>query len=410
MKKTKSFNIDKKLFVQAFKQVKQNKGACGVDGITIKDFEDKISNNLYKLWNRTSSGSYFPPPVLQVKIPKKDGGERNLGIPTVGDRVVQTLVKNILEPDFEKIFHEDSYGFRPNKSAHDALDKTIQRCNGKNWVLDVDIKNFFDSIPHDLLMKAVRFHTDCKWIIMLIERWLKAPVQLEDGSIVERIKGTPQGGVISPLLANLFLHYAFDHWMGSNHTHISFERYADDIICHLDSKIQAEWFHKELSKRFSEMGLELHPIKTKIAYCKDSRRRDSYPIISFDFLGFTFKPRKCKNSRTSEYYSYFSPSISLGSIKKIKNVIKSWVLKNRIAYDFYSLSVVLNPIIRGWINYFGKYRKSGMSDLWRYLHDRIVSWIRRKYKRHDSTYGRAYKFLKTMMKAKPTLFAHWKRC
>ncbi|PCJ17559.1 MAG: group II intron reverse transcriptase/maturase [Candidatus Cloacimonadota bacterium] len=410
MKKTKSFNIDKMLFVHAFKQVKQNKGACGVDGVSIKDYEDKISNNLYKLWNRSSSGSYFPPPVLQVKIPKKDGGERKLGIPTVGDRVLQTLVKNILEPDIEKIFHENSYGFRPNRSAHDAIGKTIQRCKKKDWVLDVDIKNFFDSIPHDLLMKAVRFHTDCKWIILLIERWLKAPIQLEDGSIIERTKGTPQGGVISPLLANLFLHYAFDHWMDKNHKQISFERYADDIICHLETKSQTVLFHKELSKRFSEMGLELHPIKTKIAYCKDSYRHDNYHTISFDFLGFTFKPRKCINSKTGEIYNYFCPSISLASKKKLRGVIKSWILKDRIVYDFYSLSAVLNPIIRGWINYFGKFRKSGMSDVWRYLHDRIVSWIRRKYKRHSSTYGKAYRFMITMMKAKPTLFAHWKVC
>lgn len=410
MEKTKSFNIDKRLLVQAFKQVKKKtkkKGACGVDGVFIKDFEDKIGNNLYKLWNRISSGSYFPAPVLQVKIPKDDGGERKLGIPTIGDRVVQTLVKNILEPDIDKIFHEDSYGFRSNKSGHMAVEKATQRCNDKDWVLDIDIKEFFDSIPHDLLMKAVKLHTDCKWIIMLIERWLKAPIQLEDGSIIERTKGTPQGGVISPLLANLFLHYAFDSWMDRKFNDIKFERYADDIICHCFTKKQALFFKRVLAKRFNEVGLKLHPIKTKITYCKDGRRKKSYPCISFDFLGFTFKPRTFMNRQRKELFMLFVPAISLKRKNRIRKVIKGWLLKNRMEYDFETMAEALNPIIRGWINYYGKFGRQELWDVWRYLHDRLISWVRRKYKRFRSSYGQAFALLRNMKKSQPNLFAYW---
>ncbi|PCJ17560.1 MAG: group II intron reverse transcriptase/maturase [Candidatus Cloacimonadota bacterium] len=410
MEKTKSFNIGKKLFVQAFKQVKKNDGTSGIDDVSIEDFEDKISSNLYKLWNRTSSGSYFPPPVLQVKIPKKDGGERKLGIPTVGDRVVQTVVKNILEPDLEKIFHEDSYGYRPKRSAHMAVEKVSQRCRKKAWVLDLDIKGFFDTIPHDLMMKAVRAHTDCKWIILLIERWLKASIQLEDTSIIERTEGTPQGGSISPLLANLFLHYAFDDWMSRNYGYIQFARYADDIVCHCSSRKQAVWLQARLEERFKQVGLTIHPDKTKIAYCKNGDRKDPYPRISFDFLGFTFKPRKCMNRKTKKIYLGFTPAISKESKKSIKSKIKDWALKRLIAYDFFSLSAKFNKIIHGWINYYGKFGIHEMSDIWQYLHDRMASWIRNKYKKVRSSIIRTYNYIKVMKKANPNLFAHWRLC
>ncbi len=228
--KAKPFSISKREVWEAFKRVKVNQGGAGVDGQTIAEFEGDLSNNLYKLWNRMSSGSYFPPPVRRVEIPKGDGGNRPLGIPTVSDRVAQMVVKRYLEPKLEEHFHEDSYGYRPLKSAIEAVGVARERCWRNDWVLDLDIKGFFDNIDHDLLMSAVQRHTDCKWVLLYLERWLKAPVQLADGRLVEREKGTPQGGVISPLLANLFLHYAFDEWMRRKCPSIRFERYADDMI------------------------------------------------------------------------------------------------------------------------------------------------------------------------------------
>jgi len=273
MDRAKPFDIPKREVWEAYKQVRANQGAAGVDGQSIADFEADLSNNLYKLWNRLSSGSYFPPPVRRVDIPKGDGKTRPLGIPTVADRIAQTVVKRFLEPLVEPRFHDDSYGYRPGKSALDAVGVARQRCWRYPWVLDLDIKAFFDSIDTDLLMRAVRKHTDCPWALLYIERWLKAPMQMADGSLVERERGTPQGGVVSPLLANLFLHYAFDMWMRRNHPDIPFERYADDAICHGRSEEQAAALRNALEKRFTDCGLTLHPEKTRIVYCKDDDRR-----------------------------------------------------------------------------------------------------------------------------------------
>ena len=228
MDKTKPFHIPKRAVWEAYQRVKANRGAAGVDDQSIEVFEKDLKNNLYKLWNRLSSGSYFPPPVKRVEIDKRGGGTRPLGIPTVADRMAQAVVKAHLEPELEKQFHPDSYGYRPGKSALDAVGRARERCWCNDWVLDLDIRAFFDSISHDLLLRAVRKHTDCAWVLLYIERWLKAPVQLEDGTLEPREKGTPQGSVVSPLLANLFLHYAFDRWMAIHQPSISFERYADD--------------------------------------------------------------------------------------------------------------------------------------------------------------------------------------
>nr|WP_281357781.1 group II intron reverse transcriptase/maturase [Desulfobacter latus] len=254
-----------------------------------------VKDNLYKLWNRMSSGSYFPPPVMRVEIPKGDGRMRPLGIPTVSDRIAQQIVKQQLEPELEKHFHPDSYGYRPEKSALDAVGKARENCWKYDWVLDLDIKGFFDNIDHDLLMKAVRHHTDDKWVLLYIERWLKAPVMMTDHTLFYPKKGTPQGGVISPLLANLFLHYAFDNWMERQCPTIPFERYADDAVCHCKSLAQAEYLFRKLNERMENVGLELHPEKTKIVYCKDTDRQKDYALTSFDFLGYTFRTRKSKN-------------------------------------------------------------------------------------------------------------------
>jgi group II intron reverse transcriptase/maturase len=285
----KPFDIPKREVWEAFKKVKANQGAAGVDGQSIADFEADLSNNLYKLWNRLSSGSYFPLPVRRVDIPKANGGTRPLGIPTVADRVAQEVARRYLEPRLEPVFHTDSYGYRPGRSAIDAVRQARQRCWRYDWVLDIDVKGYFDSIDWELMLKAVRRHTDCAWVLLYIERWLKAPVQMEDGSVVPRTAGTPQGGVVSPLLANLFLHYAFDTWMARSFPRIPFERYADDAICHCKSAEEAQALWGVLADRFAGCKLVLHPEKTKIVYCKDANRRGDFPNQAFDFLGFSFR-------------------------------------------------------------------------------------------------------------------------
>ena len=310
---------------EGYKRVKSNQGAAGVDGQSIEEFDRDMENNLYKLWYRMSSGSYFPPPVRRVEIPKGNGGVRPLGIPTVADRIAQTVVKLHIEPELEPHFHQDSYGYRPGKSALEAVGVARKRCWRCDWVLDLDIKGFFDNIDHSLLMKAVRQHTDCKWVLLYIERWLKAPVQLADGTLVDREKGTPQGGVVSPLLANLFLHYAFDMWMQRNQPNIPFERYADDAICHCKSEAQANWLRAALESRLRACGLELHPDKTKVVYCRDDDRRSSYPIQKFDFLGYTFRPRRSKN-RWGKYFINFTPAISNRAAKSIRQTMRTWRL------------------------------------------------------------------------------------
>lgn len=262
MDKAKSFSIPKRLVWEAYKRVKANRGAAGVDGQSIEEFEADLQNNLYRLWNRLSSGSYFPPPVKRVQIDKRDGGKRPLGIPTISDRIAQGVVKGYLEPELEKHFHPDSYGYRPGKSALDAVGTARKRCWEHDLVLDLDIRAFFDSISHELLLRAVRKHTDCAWVLLYIERWLKAPVQLEDGALEPREMGSPQGSVISPLLANLFLHWSFDRWMVKHHPNVPFERYADDLLCHCDSEGQTRALKESLERRFAECQLEVHPSKT----------------------------------------------------------------------------------------------------------------------------------------------------
>jgi len=326
--KAKPHAIPRGMYGEAFKRVKANGGIAGVDGQTIQEFEEDLDNNLYKLWNRMSSGSYFPKPVLRVNIPKPDGGVRPLGVPTVTDRVAQTVVKMCLEPELEKQFHPDSYGYRPGRSAVEAVGVARKRCWRHDWVFDLDIKGFFDSIDHELMMRAVRKHTEEKWVLLYIERWLTAPVMVEDGRCEERGKGTPQGGVISPLLANLFLHYAFDMWMKGNQPDIPFERYADDVICHCKSEAQAKWLLSLVEKRLAFCRLELNREKTNIVYCMDDNRRGDYPICKFDFLGFTFRPRRAKNKQ-GKYFVSFLPAVSNKAAKAMRQYIRRWRLHLR---------------------------------------------------------------------------------
>ena len=407
MNTTKSFNIPKQLFVEAFKLVKRNAGAAGVDQQSLEDFEKNLKDNLYKLWNRMSSGSYLPPSVKAVPIPKKAGGERILGVPTVGDRVCQMVVKLIFEPQVESYFLPDSYGYRPNKSALDAIGVTRQRCWRYNWILEFDIKGLFDNIPHDLLMKAVRKHTQEKWVILYIERWLKASMQQADGTITTRDCGTPQGGVISPVLSNLFLHYVYDCWMQRNRPNIPWCRYADDGLAHCKTEEEAQTLLLALKERFAECGLQLHPAKTKIVYCKDERRKEEYQNTAFDFLGFTFRTRRCKNSKDNTMFVGFTPAVSKAAMKSMRAKTRKSNIRRRTDLSLQDIAQWFNPIIQGWINYYGANTPSALYPMVRYFNQTLVRWVMRKYQRLRSK-KRATQYLKRMAEKCPCLFAHWR--
>lgn len=407
MKQTKPFPITKRQVWEAYKRVKANQGGAGVDGQTLDGFGQDLENNLYKLWNRLASGSYQPPPVKRVEIPKANGGIRPLGIPTVADRIAQMVVKQVLEPELEKHFHPDSYGYRPGRSAHQAIGQARKRCWSNDWVVDLDIKGFFDNIDQALLMRAVRYHTQDNWVVLYIERWLKAPVQMPDGTQEQRTKGTPQGGVVSPLLANLYLHYAFDTWMQRTYPSISFERYADDAVCHCRTKAEAEHLKEALKHRFTECGLELHPEKTQIIYCKDDDRRQDYAVIGFDFLGYAFRPRRSKN-RWGKFFINFSPAISKKAAKAIRQEVRSWNLPLRSDKALDDLARMFNARIRGWVNYYSAYYKSALYQTLRHIDRKLVLWATRKFKRLRGHKRQADHWLQRIARRHTWLFAHWK--
>jgi RNA-directed DNA polymerase len=406
MNKVKSYEISKQVVIQAYQSIKANAGAAGVDEQTIKEFENNLKDNLYKLWNRLSSGSYFPPPVLGVAIPKKNGGERILGIPTVADRIAQAVVRLTLEPSLERIFHKDSYGYRPLRSAHQALERVRQRCWKYDWVLEFDIKGLFDNIDHELLMKAVNKHTDKTWVKLYIERWIKAPL-VRDGETIPRNKGTPQGGVISPVLANLFLHYTFDIWMGRQFPSLEFCRYADDGLIHCKSRVQAEYAKEKLRLRLKECRLELNESKTRIVYCKDKSRQAEYSEISFDFLGYTFRPRMSYSPIKKEYFVNFSPAISRASIKAISQEMKRWKINLRSSQTLEDFARTYNPILRGWWQYYGYFYKSAITVIFNQLNRMLTKWAMKKYRtlRHSKT--QASKWLTKIARGKRELFFHW---
>ena len=407
MTKVKSYVISKQVVWEAYKRVKANQGSAGVDRQSLETFDDDLKNNLYKIWNRMSSGSYFPPAVRVVEIPKANGGTRPLGIPTVGDRVAQTVAKSYLEPLVEPHFHADSYGYRPGKSALDAVGVTRKRCWRKDWVIDLDIKGFFDNLDHDLVLRAVRHHTNTPWLLLYIERWLKAPAQEKDGVLVERTKGTPQGGVISPLLANLFMHYAFDEWMRRSFPHVQFARYADDAVIHAASLRQAHYVLEAVRNRLKECGLELHPERTKIVYCKDDDRTGDYPTIKFDFLGYTFRPRRAKN-RWGKYFVSFLPGVSGKAAKRIRSVIRQWRLgATRNNQSLEEIARFVNPFVRGWVNYYCRYYKSALTPVLRSLERALVCWVRRKFKRFQRHQRRAVHWLGRIARREPGLFVLW---
>ncbi len=409
MEYTKPFKIPKQLVMQAYKIVKANAGCAGIDNETIEDFERNLKNNLYKIWNRLSSGSYFPPPVKMVAIPKKDGGERQLGIPCVSDRVAQMVIKLIFEPNVEPYFDQDSYGYRPNKSALDAIGVTRERCWLNSWVVEFDIKGLFDNIDHSLLMKAVRKHSENKLVLLYIERWLKAPMEMPDGSIIQRLKGVPQGGVISPILANLFLHYVFDCWMRKHYPVTLWCRYADDGLVHCRTKKEAQKLLVDLHNRFNKCNLELHSVKTKIIFCNNSRYKMEYPNKKFDFLGYTFRDRWIMNPETKVKFLGFNPGASNTAIKSMRAKTRSLNIRNRTDLSLEQIAKFYNPIIRGWLEYYGKYNKASLDPVLRHINLTIIAWAMRKYKQLNRHKSKAAKFIRGIAERQPELFEHWKQ-
>lgn len=390
----------------AWRKVLAAGGSGGVDGKSLSDVAGNLGNELYRLWNRMSSGSYFPQPVKATFIPKDGGGQRCLGIPTVLDRVAQQVVKDLLEPGMEAVFHTDSYGYRPAKSAHQAISVCDQRCRQWPWVIDIDIKGYFDNIDHNLLLRALRKHTDATWILLYAERWLKTPMQMPDGSIGERSKGTPQGGVISPLLANLYLHYAFDKWMSINLPQVRFERYADDIVVHCSSQQEAVRVVEAIKSRLGDCGLEMSEQKTRIVYCKQYNRTGKHQMVSFSFLGFDFKPRKIKLGE-GKYLLGFGPAMGHRAQKRIITNIRKLRLHRAVTSELPQIAAELAPRINGWLNYFGKFRKWEMQRVFRSLNDRLVKWIKNKYKRYKRSLIASRMALKKIARDYPNLFVHW---
>lgn len=408
MNKTKPFCISKKRVKAAWEKVRANKGTYGVDEESIEDFELNLKDNLYKLWNRMSSGTYFPPAVREVEIPKAGGKEvRKLGIPTVTDRIGQAVVKSYLEPIVEPKFNEDSYGYRPKKSALEAVGVARQRSWQYDWCIDLDIKGFFDNLDHELIMKAVEFHTEAKWIHLYIKRWLEAPQQIKSGEMEQRESGTPQGGVISPLLANIFMHHAFDEWMKRNFPKVRFERFADDVLIHCISQSQAEEMLEKIKIRLKECNLEVHPDKTKIVYCKDQKRKGSYENESFDFLGYTFRPRLTQNKRGKKFVG-FLPAVSGRSAKQIRQEIRSWNIQLKSDKNLTDLARMFNIKVQGWVNYYGAYYPSVMYPLLNNIEHYLVCWAMRKYKRLRGRKRQAREWLKSVRKRETDLFVHWR--
>jgi len=397
--------------MEAFKRVKANGGSAGVDQITIAQVDENKRKYLYPLWNRMASGSYFPKPVRQTLIPKPGGKKRALGIPTVTDRVAQQVIATEVETIVDKRFSRNSFGYRPDKSAHDAVEQCRINCMKYSWVIDLDIRGFFDNIDHELLMKAMRYHTDRKHILLYCERWLKAPVQLPDGTLRHNEgKGTPQGGVISPLLANIFLDIVFDKWIEKNYPDNEFERYADDIVVHCQNIKQALRLLEAIKQRLHDCKLELNREKSKIVYCRrNQKKQPPFKVYyqKFDFLGFTFKPRAVKAH--GKIMLGFTPAISQRNISRITEELYKLKIHRWVHFPISRIAVLVNPKIRGWLNYYSKFRKSELRKLFRAVNLRLMKWVRNKYRKFRRRHWYiAYKFLKGISRDYPNLFEHWK--
>lgn len=406
MEEKKSQPITRDMVEAGYRRVKANKGSAGVDRVSLEEFEADRDNQLYKLWNRLASGSYFPPAVLEVEIPKGGGKKRKLGIPTVADRIAQMVVKEYLAPEIDPIFSRNSFGYRTGRSAHNAVEQARRNCWAYDWVIDLDIKGFFDEIDHELMVKALRKHNEEKWVLMYVLRWLKAPKVRKDGREEKREKGTPQGGVISPLLANLFLHYCFDKWFEMKYPGLPFERYADDIIIHCRTEEEAVKILEQIERRVQACHLELNKEKTQIVYCRDQRRKKKTKHADrFTFLGFEFKSRKTKGTR-GVFYG-FLPAISKGAIKRIVYLLRSTCLQCWSGRTISDIAKALNPKIRGWLNYYGRYGKTAMRSIFILLHLRLAKWALNRYKRLKGSWYLAFRALKLWYKRSPSLFVHW---
>jgi RNA-directed DNA polymerase len=405
----KPFAIPKQLVWQAWKSVKANGGTAGADGVTIEAFEKDLKNNLYKVWNRMSSGTYFPPPVRAVEIPKASGGTRILGVPAVGDRVAQTVAALALEPRTEAIFHDDSYGYRPGKGALDAVGRCRERCWARDWVIDLDIRKFFDSVPWDLMVRAVQANVthEQRWIVLYVRRWLAAPIVMPEGTVHARDKGTPQGSCVSPVLANLFMHYAFDKWLEREFPAVEFERYADDAVVHCATERQAREVLAALEQRMAEVGLQLHPDKTRIVYCKDGkRRRRDCAETSFTFLGYTFRARNALNRDGTSMFTGFLPAVSKDALKRMSGEVRTWRIHLRTATDLQDLAAWINPIVRGWMTYYGRYYRTALDRLLKRINAYLMRWAQQKYRRLRP-FRKALRWWKDLTARQPRLFAHW---
>lgn len=394
------------MVLEAYRHVKANRGAAGIDKVSLEMFEAHLSSNLYKLWNRLASGSYFPPPVQAVEIPKKSGGVRVLGVPTVADRIAQTVIKARIEGELERLFHPDSYGYRPNKSAADAV-AVIRERNWKTpWVVEFDIQRAFDELSWNLIRRLVRKHVKEPWALLYIERWLTAPMVTKEGAVVPRSKGTPQGGVVSPMLMNLVMHYVFDEWMRKEQPQCSFVRYADDAVVHCRSDRQAKFMLMAIEWRLKEYGLSIHPQKSGVVYCQSSRRGRPYPKTQFTFLGFTFRPRSAK-SPDGKLYTGFLPAASREAIKEMMRKMRSWKLPQQTSASLYELAERYNPVLRGWFNYYGCFYKTALQRVYDQFDRKLAQWARRKYRSLARHKMRSFEWLAKAMGRQPRLFDHW---
>jgi RNA-directed DNA polymerase len=401
----KSVPIEYRQVAEAYRKVRRGGKAVGIDEESWAEFDKQPERNLYVIWNRLASGSYHPQPVREVEIPKKDGERRRLGIPTLRDRIAQQVVKDYMEKKIDNLFHEDSYGYRPMKSAHQAIEQVRQNCYRQDWVVDMDISKFFDEIDHELMLRAVTHVMEERWVKMYIERWLQMPVQLKDGTIqAKEGKGTPQGGVISPLLGNLYLHFTLDKWLSRHYPRISFVRYADDIVMHCNSKAEAEELLEGVKKRLVEVKLRIKEEKSRIAYCKDYRRKGSHEHVQFEFLGFSYQPRALKSKIDGKLFTGFSPEISQSNQKRIREVVRRDPIWRNTSIEVEEIGKHFNSKLRGWVNYYGRYSKRSLRKTIHCVDRRLLKWIRKRYKIGIRKAGRR---LDSLRRANPTLFYHW---
>ena len=402
----KTVPITLKMVRDAYRKVKQGGKAAGIDRESWADLEKKgADKQLYILWNRMASGSYFPQAVREIEIPKKDGKTRKLGIPTIRDRIAQQVIKNYAEQKIDGHFHANSYGYRPLKSSKDAIEQVRKNCLEIDWVIDMDISKFFDEIDHELMLKAIDAMKLESWVKMYVQRWLQMKVVKADGTMYDRgNKGTPQGGVISPLLANLFLHYGLDKWLEKNYPQIKFVRYADDAVIHCKNKIEAEQILSAIKERMEQIGLRLNETKTKIVYCKDYRRRQNHEQIQFGFLGFSYQPRQIQSN--GNRFMGFTAEISKDNQTKIRESIRETVNWRNTMQEIEQIAVQLNSKLRGWINYFGLYSKRNLRRTMFYLDEKLVEWTAKKYKQGIM---KSVQELQKVKLQKPTLFYHWEK-